>query len=130
MAKKSLIQLKADTKKAQLKLNKLREELEEAENKKEIPTLIKQYEGKFFKYQNSCGGDEKWWYYSFCKKVKSRSYAIADCFQTTPYENNFNIDSEQHYFMFAIEITAQEYMNALTDFLSKVQLMRSNVVNL
>jgi hypothetical protein len=129
MAKIDLIKLKANCKKAQLKLNDLREQIEEAENKKAIPELRKRYEGKFFKYRNSCSGEEKWWFYSFCKKIKSKTYAEGDCFEATPYENKFQFDHDLHYFMFETEITEQEYMNALTDFLSKAQLMRSNVIN-
>lgn len=128
MAKK-LTELKSHLKKVQAKYNQLRQAVEDAETKLSLPKLKKQYEGKFWKYNNSCGGEDKWWYYSYCKKVVNTREAICDTFQTTLYENEFKNDSKEYFHLFETEITRQEYMNALTQFFSKCQLLRDNVVN-
>jgi len=128
MAKK-LTELKLHLKKVQAKYHQLRNAVDDAETKAALPKLKKQYEGKFWKYENSTGSDNKWWYYSYCKKVVDTREAVCDTFQTTPYQNEFTNDEKHYFHIFQVEITRQEYMNALTAFASRCQLMRDNVVN-
>jgi len=60
--------LEIEFKKVSKHSSKLRNEIEELKLKMELPKLKKQYEGKFWKYKNSCRIDENWWLYSFCKE--------------------------------------------------------------
>lgn len=128
--KTKLDTLKSDLVKVEKTYRSLQNAVEKEETRLKLPALKKQYEGKFWKYENSFGGDsEKWWYYSFCKKVINEREAIADCFQTTPYENEFHLNNKEYFYLFGIEITREEYLTALTEFLSKCNLMRENVYN-
>lgn len=126
--KTKLDTLKTEFAKVKKKYHTLQNDIEEEEIKLELPNLKKQYEGKFWKYENSFGSDsDKWWYYSFCKKVINNREAIVDSFQITPYENEFNVNDKDYFHLFGVEITREEYIAALDEFISKCTSMRDTL---
>lgn len=120
--KKNFNTLKKEFSKAADVYSKIRNEFQEEQTRRALPKLKKQYEGKYFKYQNTTG-EEKWWLYSYCHKVISQNYAMSDSFEITPYEHEFHVESKTGLHLFQIEIPHHEYKMALLLFISKAKLM-------
>lgn len=127
--KNNIEKLRSQCKKANDRYRKLKDKIDELETKAALPKLKKQYEGKFWKFRNSTGPDDWWWYYSYCREVVDTHTALCDSFETTPYSNEFKSNSNHHFHLFQTEITKQEYMEALTTFLSRCQNMIDNAFN-
>lgn len=126
----SLRELKKSEKTLRASLNKIHDQIDAEEDRRALPKLKKQYEGKFFKFMNSCGSDsEKWPVYSFCRRVISKDKCLVDRFESDPYKNEFTVDGEDYFSLFQTEVTIQEYMNALTEFRNNLTRLGSNVVN-
>jgi hypothetical protein len=54
----------------------------ELEEKQELPLLKEQFEGKYFKFENSYGSEEKWNGYYFIKSISGRNEIDAIKFET------------------------------------------------
>jgi len=89
----------------------------------ELPKLKKQYEGKFWKYKNSCRIDENWWLYSFCKECINDRQGLFDTFQTSVYQSEFKNNKEEYYHLCQEEISKEEYLSAYNDFKSNLELL-------
>src|SRR4051812_12312647 len=63
---------------------RLQDQLDEIREKRALPKLKKQFEGKYFKYNNGFNNDIRWPVYSYCHEVIGESEAIVDQFQLTP----------------------------------------------
>ena len=99
-------------------------EIERINLEKELPKVKAKYEGKFWKYANSCGIDYKpWELYSHCKKVTSLHEAIFDSFEMTPFENKFHLDKEEYFHLCQTEITKTQYKNAMKRMFKKLNKM-------
>jgi hypothetical protein len=118
MAIKTLKQLEAEFKKHCQVGRAMRENIDDIQLKKQLPKLKKKYEGKFWKYKNSSGSEDKWWLYSHCRKVVDERGGMFDSFETTTYQSNFKINNEDYYHLCEVEITKEEYQKALADFRS------------
>lgn len=97
----------------------LRDKVERVRTKEVLPSLKKKYEGRYFKYRNSSGGDNQWWLYSKCIKVISEREGIFNCFETSPYKNEFKVGSKEFFHLCGHPITKQQYHRALKSFLAK-----------
>lgn len=88
--------------------------------KNELPKLKKQYEGKYFRYDNGTGRDCRWWLYSFCKQVINVNDCIIDSFETinSTYkpDNSFIINHSSNLFILQEEISEEEYFKQLKKF--------------
>jgi hypothetical protein len=104
---------------------KIKEKIEELKTKEILPNLKNQYEGKFWKYLNSYNNDEKWWLYSYCINVIDENYGLFNTFQTIiskhNNENNFKINTEECFHLCKIEITKEEYLEALNNFKKNIE---------
>lgn len=108
--------------KQQKALTATRYKIEDIKDKELLPDLKKKYEGKYWKYRNSAGGDtDKWWLYSYCKEVKSVYNFIYVCFEITPYTHEFKINETCGDFLCQIQITKAEYNRAAKSFIKKAQ---------
>lgn len=127
---KTLKSLKSQLAKEQKKVWALRDEIHEIEEAKKLPDLKKKLEGKFFKYMNNAGGEDKWPIYVFVKEVRKSGYFIGDSFEVSPISSNeFKVDQEHNDFLCQTEITPIEYHDAMIDFESKVLQIVSNWIN-
>lgn len=129
MKNKTLKSLKAEFKRVSTNYFRLRDQLGKRSDEANLPGLRAKYEGKFFRYENSTGTDNTWPIFSSCKKVLSQREAVVDCFETTPYENEFKINKNCFFHMFQTEITREEYHNALIEFTSKCLVLSQNLTN-
>jgi|SRR5215217_2339623 len=112
---KTAKQLKQLIGKKQHELMKLKEELDAVNTQVELPTLKEKYEGKYFKYLNSYGGDRaKWWLYSKCTNVEGTFHATISSFQVDcDGKAEFKIDDFSPISMLKHEITEEEYLTEL-----------------
>ena len=90
----------------------------------QLPELQAKYEGKHFKYRNnySCPETEAdYWfiYYRVVKIIDSRE-CLAVVFQTEKYGKSEISCKEEYYQNEWIEISKEEYQNALEDFQMKI----------
>ena len=115
-----LKQLEKEVNEAQIKVNKLREQINKVEFETRLPDLKELYQDKYWKYKNLYGGGHKgWWLYSYCIKITSLNTATFNRFESNPVEHTFRIPDESIGFhLCQIEITKEEYMKALKKFLS------------
>ncbi len=114
MSLKKIRLLKAKKGEAYRKFNEISEELSKLENLQKIPKLIKEYKGKYFKYHNSYGGNEKWWLYVYCSGVSEDARFICSTFQVTPMGLiEIETHSEKGEWLFQIPIKKAEYNKAL-----------------
>jgi hypothetical protein len=123
MENKTVKQLQSEQKVLRTQLRKISDEIEQRELKKQLPKLIKQYEGKYWKYLNSTNPETKWFLYSFCRKVIDDSKGLFDCFQLTKanYDNNdFKCNQENYFFLCQTEITKEEYIKELNKFKKEI----------
>ena len=107
----------------QQKCRQIRDELSEINLKKELPKLKRKYEGKFWKYENSTGADEKWWLYSYCRKVEDERGGNFDQFEVKPYNCEFTINDHGYFHLCQIEITKEEYLEAVEQFRQNVDAL-------
>jgi hypothetical protein len=114
--KKTLKQLQAEHTEIINKSRELREKISALILQKELPKLRKKYEGKFWKYQNSCSGDQKWWLYSYCRKVEDEREAVFDTFESTPYTREFKSKDRGFFHLCEKEISKEEYLSELKNF--------------
>lgn len=112
----SITTLKKQMAKVEKERHRLRDLIEEAETKAKLPSLKAKYEGRYFKYNNGTGQTERWWFYMYCIRVESVHRAIFNTFQTTPYQREFNVASEEGLHLCEKEITRMEYLDALAEF--------------
>lgn len=128
MKKTSLTELKRRHKKAEKTERALRQQIEDAQEKKLLPAAIKKYEGRFFKYMDSYGSDsERWPIYYHCRKVTEVHYGQFDWFESQPgnkQENTFHVNQRNRFAGSFIEITQKEYEKALWKFLDKFSGMQ------
>ena len=103
------------------KLSTLREEIQKREDAKRYPELKKKYEGKFFKYNNGYSNGNRWWLYSFCRRVNS-----PDNFDTFSFETcslgKITIEFSGNEFIFQKQISRTEYMNAYQKLLKAIKV--------
>lgn len=71
---------------------KLTEEIYKLETQEQLPTLKEKYENKYWKYENTYGGDESWWLYAHCKEAVATDNALYNTFQLAPHENTFKVN--------------------------------------
>ena len=101
-------------------LRKIQNKLRDAEERIELPELKKKFEGKYFKYRNSYGGDSSWWLFAYCKEVKGVYHYVCDTFESFDDKNEFklnDVSSGQH--LFQQQIPKSAYNHALKMFLKK-----------
>lgn len=98
----------------------IQNKIDELKTKEVLPKIKEQYEGRYWKYRNSCSGNESWWLYSFCIEAESECGGLFNSFETTPYESKFNNATNQHFHLCQEEITREEYMEALQEFKDKL----------
>jgi len=109
-----LTELKQEEIKAKHALMRIRSKILNLEEKNLTPALIKKYEGKYFKFRNSYGGDrKKWWMYVKCMKVKSRDEITSFAFQKDIYgEITTSVKKRTSESILQIEITKREFDTA------------------
>jgi len=117
--KQNLLKLETGYSKLENKLRAIRHKIEDVKNKELLPDLKKKFEGKYWKYDNGSGREQRWWLYSFCKEVKGvYSYTFIS-FETTPYGNEFKIDESVGNHLCQKRITKAEYDREARKFLRK-----------
>lgn len=103
------------------KIRRLRQQIEDLETVELLPYLRKQYQGKYFKYENTMGDEKSWPVYSFCLTVTSLTEAIAHSFETIPGgESRFRME-KTGIFLFQTPITKREWSRALRAFKARVE---------
>lgn len=132
--KQTIKQLEKKALSVRKELNDINDQISSLKDQKELPALKKKYEGKFFKYMNSAGGDYgKWPIYVFCKEVVSRNEVRVNSFESAPIngnQNEFKIDHNVSTWMMETEITGNEYHTALVYFESKMLQLMSDYINI
>jgi len=124
---KSIKQLEAEKNKVRKQLQEINNEIEDYNLKKEIPMLKKKYEGKYWKYDNGCSAENRWWLYSFCRKVTGTDQGFFDSFETTNAnyrQNNFNYNEEQFFHLCQIEISKEEYLKQFNLFQGRLKKLK------
>lgn len=116
--------LKKDYDNKRKELFAIKEAIEEIETNEILPELRKKYEGKFFKFKNSCDGEEWWWLYIYCRKVENENWGIVDRFQTSIYQNEFIHNKSDILSSCNIEITREEYQKAFDEFSNKLSELK------
>lgn len=109
-------------------VGRINDQLQELGTKEAMPGLKKKYEGKYFKYDNGFNRQERWWLYSYCKKVVGIRDAIFDQFETTKdfsKANRFGHNETCGLFLCQQEITKQEYMRELKKMTAKLNKLYS-----
>lgn len=102
-------------------LRKVESELGKIKLEQELPKLKAQYEGKFWKFNNTCGGNYKpWWLYSYCQEVTNFNEGIFDSFEMSPFETSFKNGTIDYFHLCQTEITKTEYMNAMKRMFKKL----------
>jgi len=121
--KPSLDELKLRETQQTTALRRTRQQIEDQENAEFLPTLRKQFEGKYFRYKNSSGPDRTWSLYVYCRTVTSSRFhiAIVDTFEVTPGGCKFDVGADAAQFLFEKQITKREWDRALRAFKARVE---------
>jgi hypothetical protein len=117
---KTIDQLKQEADDLRAKVRKIHETIDKIMSDEALPDLKKKYEGKYFKYRNSCSGDPKWWLYSKCEKVVFRNLFEGFWFQID-YAGRVEIKNNVFEFHFQKEITKKEFMTAYNKMLKTIE---------
>lgn len=88
MKQKTIKQLEAEEKKIRKQLREIESQIEKRSLENELPKLRKKYEGKYWKYDNGTDSENRWWLYSYCKKVIDSSEGLFDSFESIKTEYN------------------------------------------
>ncbi len=118
--KKTLEQQLLEARKEVFRITK---ELAQIKTKQSLPKLKRKYEGRFWKFQNSYDSDRKWWLYSYCIEVINETTGLFHTFESEIDINVFNARIERSYNICQIEISQQEYLNALDAFRQKLSTL-------
>ncbi len=90
---RKLQELKQQEKKAESKLNSIRNQISKVESEELLPKYKKKFEGRYFKYRNcySCPKDEseRWWMYVKVEKITELRWMHGFTFQTDMYGKIF-----------------------------------------
>lgn len=119
MKNKSTRDLMRTQKRLQKEAREIRDILDDREQKKRIPKLRKQYEGRFFVYMNSFGSGERWPLYTHCIKISEGPRMTYRSFQTDSLgvcELKFQDSFFLHEHLFQSEISKEEYTAAYEEF--------------
>jgi hypothetical protein len=107
--------------KNQKERNVLRDQLDELQQQKVLPTLKRKFEGKFFSYDNGFNDKERWLIYCYCHEITSTSWAVVDHFQFVPGEGwRFSIRSQEAHHLLQTEITSIAYHDARNEMFSAI----------
>lgn len=101
----------------------IRDQIDEIKTKEILPQLKEQYEGKYWRYRNRTSSEESWWLYSFCVEAVDERSGKFHQFETTPYQSEFKVSEDGHYHLCEEEITKDEYLKALDEFITEVSGM-------
>jgi len=119
----NLKKLEAELKENFKKGFEIRNKIDKLKTSEVLPKIKEQYEGRFWKFENSTGSENKWWLYSFCIEAKDENGGLFNLFETNPYESKFNIKIYQYYHLCQIEITREEFIKALELFNNEVEAL-------
>lgn len=100
-------------------------ELQEAQRELLLPDLIKKYEGKYFKSENSYGGTDakKWWFYRKVTEVVGINECRCIAFQkTSENEYIFKEDDFTYLSQLCEEITEEEFANEYVKYSSSLKV--------
>ncbi len=121
----TLQKLQEQEKKAQRKLLSIRHKMDEIKEKDVLPSVKKQYEGKYFKYRNSfsCPKAEKdyWYIYHHVTSVEHTSLFQCKSFQTDK-DGKITIELKNDVFVgrLNIPITKREFDKAWGKLINKL----------
>lgn len=128
MKQKTIKQLEAEEKKIRKQLREIESQIDKQKLENELPKLRKKYEGKYWKYDNGTDSENRWWLYSYCKKVIDSSKGLFDSFESikTEYdeENRFQSNQKEYFHLCQTEITKEEYMIALNKFKEELNKLK------
>lgn len=101
---------------------KLHKELDALREKKALPKLKAQFQGKYFKYDNGYDSSTRWPIYSYCHEVTGEDEAIADMFELDPHEGyRFKYRAAVGLYLFAQIVDQKEYDKAAIKVVSAAQ---------
>lgn len=95
--------------------------IEELELQEQLPALKKQYEGRYFKYQNSYSSERKWWMYVRCVKVVDTRHAVVDYFESADDGDTFKLGYETGFYLFQVPIRKAEWDRELKKFKKAIE---------
>jgi hypothetical protein len=116
-----LKKMKADFEKKKREFYALQQKISDKEDELAVPGLKEKFEGKYFRYHNTQGGDEKWFIYSHVRQVVSANRGIIDTFQIAPLSAEFSVCRNMGFVVLGEEISELEYKNAAIEFIKHVQ---------
>lgn len=107
---------------AEIEVQDLEAQVDELQDKIELPKLKKKLEGKYFKYNNGYDKERRWWLYHKVIRVRGIHHIIVDSFETEANgKSNFQHGDELHgTATLGSPITKMEYNAALKRFKDKL----------
>jgi hypothetical protein len=110
-------------------LRRLKRKIIEIDEKKIIPMLKKQYEGKYFKFRNNFSCPEKpsdyWFIFYRVDEVISPDFCYTTAFQTDKYGViTIERKKQNHLNLLTIEITKKEFNNEYNKMFRKIKAIK------